>query len=282
MDIQGVSLSTTCSLDVHWVSLSQPSKPAVWTCRADLFFKCRNVRLSGIQSVRYRYEKKCWCRNRNKRTQSGTGMLQYRTEIQEAGMPMPMPSYASYPPYLLSSPPVSGHGAWPIGWGDLHLRSLLLSASFVSISSPPPSFLLPSSVPSLSSPPSLGALAYRTGTYSLLILATFPLFPFFHLLSFPAFLLPRLTYHVGMSAIFLYLSILFLFFLVFLWFSIAFFCSYPSFHLQNLSFLIRDYDSLLIKHFNNKILSSFVISRSCIFSRSLSSSKKTGSDSEPV
>jgi hypothetical protein len=45
----------------------------------------------------------------------------------------------------------------------------------------PPPLLLPSSVPSLSSPP-LGALAYRTGTYSLLILVTFPPFPFFHLL----------------------------------------------------------------------------------------------------
>jgi hypothetical protein len=39
---------------------------------------------------------------RNKGTQSGTGMLPYRTEIQDAGMPMPaaltsmqMPSYAN-------------------------------------------------------------------------------------------------------------------------------------------------------------------------------------------
>jgi hypothetical protein len=34
-------------------------------------------------------------RYRNKETQSGTGMLWYRTEMMmNAGMPMPMPSYA--------------------------------------------------------------------------------------------------------------------------------------------------------------------------------------------
>ncbi len=33
MDVQDVSLSTTCSLDVHWVSLSPPPTPAEWTCR---------------------------------------------------------------------------------------------------------------------------------------------------------------------------------------------------------------------------------------------------------
>jgi hypothetical protein len=43
-------------------------------------------------------------RYRNKGTQSGTGMLRYRTEIQDAGMPMqvastsmPMPSYGYEP-----------------------------------------------------------------------------------------------------------------------------------------------------------------------------------------
>jgi hypothetical protein len=121
---QGVSLSTTCSLDVHWLSFSPPPhcrspgmdvqgvllsinsnmdvqgvslytanrmdmqvvtiatarsvdvqcawcmpfhcqqyglagcvpflSPAVWMCRLHPFFKCRNVRLSGIQSLRYR------------------------------------------------------------------------------------------------------------------------------------------------------------------------------------------------------------------------------------
>ncbi len=44
---------------------------AAWTCRAYPFFKWRNFGLSAIQSVRY------W----NKGTQSGTGMLQNRTEI---------------------------------------------------------------------------------------------------------------------------------------------------------------------------------------------------------
>ncbi len=38
---------------------------AVWTCRVYPFFKCRNVGLSGVQSVRYRYEQKCWCRNQS-------------------------------------------------------------------------------------------------------------------------------------------------------------------------------------------------------------------------
>ncbi len=55
-------------------------------------------------------------------------------------------------PHSVSSPHVSGHGACHTGWGDLHLRSLCsLSPSYLSSSSPPPSFLR---VPSLSSPPS--------------------------------------------------------------------------------------------------------------------------------
>jgi hypothetical protein len=32
-DVQGVSLYTTCSLYVNWVSRSQPPTPAVWTLR---------------------------------------------------------------------------------------------------------------------------------------------------------------------------------------------------------------------------------------------------------
>jgi hypothetical protein len=50
-------------------------------------------------------------RYRNKGTQSGTGMLRYRTEIHDAGMPMPaastsmpMPSYAVY--IYLKRPPL--------------------------------------------------------------------------------------------------------------------------------------------------------------------------------
>jgi hypothetical protein len=33
MDVQGVSLSSTYSLDVQWISLSPPPTPAVWTCK---------------------------------------------------------------------------------------------------------------------------------------------------------------------------------------------------------------------------------------------------------
>jgi hypothetical protein len=71
MDVQGISLLNfslpavwTCTA---WVSLSPPPTLAVWACRVYPFCKCRNVGLSGIQSVRYRNEQKCRCRN-----QSGT------------------------------------------------------------------------------------------------------------------------------------------------------------------------------------------------------------------
>ncbi len=57
MDVQGVLLSTSCSLDVHWVSLS-PRKTTS-------FFNCRNVGLSGIQSVRYWNEQKFRCRKQS-------------------------------------------------------------------------------------------------------------------------------------------------------------------------------------------------------------------------
>jgi hypothetical protein len=61
-------------------------------CRVYPFFKCWNVRLSSIRSVRYQIEQKCQCRKQFgigiKGTKSATGMLKYRTEIQDAGMPM--------------------------------------------------------------------------------------------------------------------------------------------------------------------------------------------------
>ncbi len=53
-----------------------------FTTTTNSFFIWRNVRLSGIQSVRYRNELKFPCLN-----QSGIGMLRYRTEIQNARMP---------------------------------------------------------------------------------------------------------------------------------------------------------------------------------------------------
>jgi hypothetical protein len=63
-----VELFTTCSLDVHCTGI-----PFTTTNTMDVrvypFFKCRYVGLPGIQSVRYRNELKCGCRN-----QSGTGI----------------------------------------------------------------------------------------------------------------------------------------------------------------------------------------------------------------
>ncbi len=57
---------------ISLLSIPPPPTPAAWTCRVYPFFKCRNVGLSGIQSVRLRYrnERKCRCRN-----QSGTGIM---------------------------------------------------------------------------------------------------------------------------------------------------------------------------------------------------------------
>jgi hypothetical protein len=78
-----------------------------FTTTNNRFVKCRNVGLSGIQSVRYRNEQhfRCRCRCRN---QFGTGMLRYLTEIQDAGMPMPaastsmpMPSYCYSVPVIV-------------------------------------------------------------------------------------------------------------------------------------------------------------------------------------
>jgi hypothetical protein len=39
MDVEGESLFTTCSLDVHWLSLSPPPPTAVWTCRRYSFLQ---------------------------------------------------------------------------------------------------------------------------------------------------------------------------------------------------------------------------------------------------
>jgi hypothetical protein len=69
-------------------------------------YKCRNAGLSCIRSVRYRNDKTNDAGTdpaRTKPTQSGIFWVQYRTEIMDAGMPMPplvssmpMPSYADY------------------------------------------------------------------------------------------------------------------------------------------------------------------------------------------
>ncbi len=50
---------------LYLVSLSPPPPLAVWTCRVYPFFKCRNVGLSGMQSVRYWNKQKCRCRNQS-------------------------------------------------------------------------------------------------------------------------------------------------------------------------------------------------------------------------
>jgi hypothetical protein len=69
--------------------------------------KVEIVRLSGIQSVRYRNEKIFDAGSSpvpEYGDQSGSGMLRYRTELQDARMPIvmastsiPMPSYAQCP-----------------------------------------------------------------------------------------------------------------------------------------------------------------------------------------
>ncbi len=110
MDVQGVSLSSTCSLDLPWVSLSPASrmdeqhvtistarKMDVQCTAGCLPLYCQeyghagcnpflNAGLSGIQSVRYGNKQKFRCRN-----QSSTGIrgpclvaeFRYRTEILE-------------------------------------------------------------------------------------------------------------------------------------------------------------------------------------------------------
>ncbi len=69
-------LFTTCSLDVHCMSIPfTTTNSNIDVHGGPLFFKCRNVGLSGNQSVRYRNDQKCRCRNR-----SGAGIrgLRYR------------------------------------------------------------------------------------------------------------------------------------------------------------------------------------------------------------
>jgi hypothetical protein len=55
-------------------------------CRVYVFI---NAGLFSIRSVRYRTEQNVPVRYWDKGNQFGTGMLRYRTEIQDAGMPMP-------------------------------------------------------------------------------------------------------------------------------------------------------------------------------------------------
>jgi hypothetical protein len=104
MDVQGVTISTARSMDLQTCMcrvyvFPQPAvwtcrmcaflSPAVWACRVYPFFKCRNVGMYGIQSVRYQNEQNCRCRN-----QSSTGIRGpscYRNEIQDARMPMHRP-----------------------------------------------------------------------------------------------------------------------------------------------------------------------------------------------
>jgi hypothetical protein len=85
--------------------LDLPGNGIFQFCR---FSKCRNALLSRIQSVWYRSEKKLTMpelvRYRTKLMQSGIFFIPvYRTEIIDAGIPMPalissmpMPSYANY------------------------------------------------------------------------------------------------------------------------------------------------------------------------------------------
>ncbi len=151
--MQGVSISTASSMDVHGVSLSAASTVVHWRTgpgcihfhnqhnglagctpfhsqqygregclpfhrqqygRAGcIHFHSQQYRLAGgipFQKHQYRltgfipFHSKQYGRAgclpfhrqqyRIKGTQSGTGMLRYLTEIQDAGMPMPVPSYA--------------------------------------------------------------------------------------------------------------------------------------------------------------------------------------------
>ncbi len=97
MDVQSVSLSTICSVDVHWVSLSLPPTTAfLYAGMSD----CPASSQSGTRTIKNSLCRKP-VRYRNRGTQSGTGVLRYRTEIQDAGMPMP--SYGLPKPFLAPS-----------------------------------------------------------------------------------------------------------------------------------------------------------------------------------
>ncbi len=131
MDVKGISLSTTCSLDVHWASLSPPPTPALQYGHAGCIqfhsqqnglavripfhqhqygrAVCTLFYMPECRTVRYRNEQQSWCRNH-----SGTGIrvpspvpecsrtgLRYRmpdgTPMPAASTLMPMPSYVSFP-----------------------------------------------------------------------------------------------------------------------------------------------------------------------------------------
>ncbi len=85
MDVQDVSLSTTCSLDVHWVSLSQP--PTTVSLNAGMS-DCLAYSQSGIPGMNKNSDAGT-SPYRNKGTQSGTGM-----SMPAASTSMPMPNYA--------------------------------------------------------------------------------------------------------------------------------------------------------------------------------------------
>ncbi len=112
MDVQGISLSNACSMDVQGVTISTASAvcrvyayafplPAVWTCR----------RAGCVPFYRQQYGR-AGCTTFWRRTvrhpvrpvPEWTKILEYWTEIQDAGMPMPaaansmpMPSYGNFP-----------------------------------------------------------------------------------------------------------------------------------------------------------------------------------------
>ena len=89
LSVQGVSLSTTCSLDVHWVSLSQE------TSSVDVQGTFLNGKMSDIQSVRPKWKKMLMpepVRYRNKRAPVRYRNAHLTDWDTDAGMPMPVAS----------------------------------------------------------------------------------------------------------------------------------------------------------------------------------------------
>jgi hypothetical protein len=84
-------------MDVQGVSLFLP--PAVRTCSVYHFFNFRNVGLSGIQSVRYRNEQKCRCRNQSGTEIRAPGPV---TECSGTGLRYRMPECQYIPAYFVS------------------------------------------------------------------------------------------------------------------------------------------------------------------------------------
>jgi hypothetical protein len=82
-DPQHWFLSAISSTDVQGVSLASLE---VWMCRVSVFIKAG---LSSIRSVQYLTEQNVPVRYWDNGNQFDTGMFRYRTEIQDAGMPMP-------------------------------------------------------------------------------------------------------------------------------------------------------------------------------------------------